>query len=335
MLPGVPPAAATEDIGVAGTGNEGEAASIAAPRAAPAKANRLWAWFTGGNALTRIGVVALFFGVAFLLKYFAEHFTLPIEWRLAAVAAGGFALTELGLRLAAARPAYGLSLQGAGAGVLYLTTYAAFGYYGVLSEAAAIALLVAVTGRCGLPGRAQRLAAARGAGVRGGLPRADTGGDGQRPGSPVRLLRAAQRRDSRARVEKGLAHAQRGRLRVHLRPRACLGVRVLRAGALRDGAMLPRALSRLLRDDRDPVRAARAARGARSRGRAAGVRRPPRRLRAAGGARARFATTAPRGAHSRWRVPTRCSSSACASARTPDSRCCRARSLRSPRSSRR
>ena len=52
----------------------------------------LWAWFTGGNALTRIGVVVLFFGVAFLLKYFAEHFTVPIELRLAAVAGGGFAL---------------------------------------------------------------------------------------------------------------------------------------------------------------------------------------------------------------------------------------------------
>ena len=45
------------------------------------------AWFTGGNALTRIGVVVLFFGVAFLLRYFAEHFTMPIELRLAAVAA--------------------------------------------------------------------------------------------------------------------------------------------------------------------------------------------------------------------------------------------------------
>ena len=33
-----------------------------------ARSNPLWAWFTGGNALTRIGVVALFFGVAFLLR---------------------------------------------------------------------------------------------------------------------------------------------------------------------------------------------------------------------------------------------------------------------------
>lgn len=112
---------------------------------AEAKGNPLWTWFTGGNALTRIGVVVLFFGVAFLLKYFAEHFTVPIELRLAAVAAGGFALMGLGMRLAGSRPGYGLSLQGAGTGILYLTTYAAFRLYGVLPEAPTVALLVAVS----------------------------------------------------------------------------------------------------------------------------------------------------------------------------------------------
>ena len=121
-------------------------APAAAPAAAkaPAKSNPLWEWFTGGNTLTRIGVVVLFFGVAFLLRYFSEHFTFPIELRLAAVAAGGFALIALGLRLARLRPGYGLSLSGAGAGILYLATYAAFRPYGVLPETTTIVLLVAV-----------------------------------------------------------------------------------------------------------------------------------------------------------------------------------------------
>jgi len=120
--------------------------AASAARASPSapRANPLWVWFTGGNALTRIGVVILFFGVAFLLKYFAEHFTVSIELRLAAVAVFAIALIVLGLRLAAARPAYGLSLQGAGAGILYLTIYAAFRLYGVLPEAPAIVLLVGV-----------------------------------------------------------------------------------------------------------------------------------------------------------------------------------------------
>jgi len=109
------------------------------------RANALWAWLTGGNALTRIGVVIVFFGVAFLLKYFSEHFTVSIELRLAAVAAFGIALMLIGLRFARARPGYGLSLQGAGAGILYLTTYAAFRPYGVLPEAVAAVLLIAVS----------------------------------------------------------------------------------------------------------------------------------------------------------------------------------------------
>ncbi len=122
-----------------------QAAGAAPVPAESSRASRLWEWFTGGNALTRIGVVILFFGVAFLLKYFTERFTVPIELRLAMVAGGGLALAALGMRLAASRPGYGLSLQGAGAGILYLTAYAAFRPYGVLPEAPAVVLLIAVS----------------------------------------------------------------------------------------------------------------------------------------------------------------------------------------------
>ena len=110
----------------------------------PAPVNPLWAWFTGGNALTRIGVVVLFFGVAFLLRYFAEFITIPIEVKLLGVASSGGALIALGAWLARTRPGYGLSLEGAGAGILYLTTFAAFRLYDVLPAAPAFALLVAI-----------------------------------------------------------------------------------------------------------------------------------------------------------------------------------------------
>jgi uncharacterized membrane protein len=106
--------------------------------------NPLWAWFTGGNALTRIGVIALFFGVGFLLKYLAEFITIPIEVRLLGVALVGAILVLLGARLADRRPGYGLSLEGAGAGVLYLTTFAALRLYAVLPAAYAFVLLVAI-----------------------------------------------------------------------------------------------------------------------------------------------------------------------------------------------
>ena len=119
------------------------ARTVPPPRATTAP-NPLWAWFTGGNALTRIGVVVLFFGVGFLLKYFARYFTIPIELRLAGVALVGAALIALGIRLGAKRPGYGLSLQGAGAGILYLTVYAAFHFYDVLPAAAAFVLLALI-----------------------------------------------------------------------------------------------------------------------------------------------------------------------------------------------
>lgn len=119
------------------------------PRPAPAYVatrgpNPLWAWLTGGNTLTRIGAVVLFFGVAFLLRYFAERFTVPLEWRLLGVGAFGFALAALGALLARRRAAYGLSLIGAGAGIVYLTVFAAFRAYAVLPPAIAFALLVVV-----------------------------------------------------------------------------------------------------------------------------------------------------------------------------------------------
>jgi len=111
---------------------------------APPGPNALWAWLTGGNALTRIGVVILFFGVAFLLRYLAEIVTIPIEWKLIGVGIVGMLLVAAGIVLGRARPGYGLSLQGAGAGVLYLTTFAAFRLYHVLPPAPGLLLLAVI-----------------------------------------------------------------------------------------------------------------------------------------------------------------------------------------------
>ncbi len=107
--------------------------------------NPVWAWITGGNLLTRVGVIALFVGVGFLLRYLAEFVTVPIGLRLAGVAAAGAALAVLGARLVRTRPGYGVSLEGAGMGVLYLTAFAALRLYDVLDPRMAFALLVAVS----------------------------------------------------------------------------------------------------------------------------------------------------------------------------------------------
>lgn len=98
-------------------------------------------YFTDGNTLVRSGVVILLCGVAFLLRYVAEHTHLPIELRLASVTAGAVALAGLGWRWRRERPAYALALQGAGVGIIYLVIFAAFRWYALLPGGIAFALL--------------------------------------------------------------------------------------------------------------------------------------------------------------------------------------------------
>ncbi|MGU7779351.1 DUF2339 domain-containing protein [Burkholderia sp. PU8-34] len=101
-------------------------------------------WLLGGNTVVRVGIIVLFFGVAFLLKYAADNNLLPIEFRLAGTALGATALLAVGWRVAARRPAYGLVLQGGGIGVLYLTVFAATKLYALLPVGAAFPLMVAI-----------------------------------------------------------------------------------------------------------------------------------------------------------------------------------------------
>ena len=104
----------------------------------------LLAWFRGGNTIVRVAVLLLFIGVAFLLRYAAEHSHVPLEWRLAGVALGGVALTALGFKLTTKRRGYGLSLQGAGVGIVYLVLFAAYRLYNLLPTTLTFALLAAM-----------------------------------------------------------------------------------------------------------------------------------------------------------------------------------------------
>jgi len=112
------------------------------PKAPP---NALVAWMMGGNTLARIGVVLLFIGVGFLLKYAVEHVHVPISLRLAGIALGGVALLVLGWRLRGSRRAYAMVLQGGGVGVLYLTVFGALRLYELVSPVGAFGLLVAIS----------------------------------------------------------------------------------------------------------------------------------------------------------------------------------------------
>ena len=101
-------------------------------------------YFSGGNLLVRIGGVVLFFGLAFLVKYAAEHSTVSIGVRLGAVAAGAVALIVTGWKLRRREGAYGQVLQGLGVAILYLVIYGAAKFYGLLSLESAFVLMLAV-----------------------------------------------------------------------------------------------------------------------------------------------------------------------------------------------
>ncbi|MGQ0523016.1 MAG: DUF2339 domain-containing protein, partial [Betaproteobacteria bacterium] len=120
------------------------AASVASAPPRPAPPSAIWNFFFGGNTLVRVGIVILFFGVAFLLKYAAEHTHVPIELRLSSVALGAIVLLVIGWRLRFRRPGYALIMQGGGIGVLYLTVFGAFRIWQLLPPGIAFALLVAM-----------------------------------------------------------------------------------------------------------------------------------------------------------------------------------------------
>lgn len=103
-----------------------------------------WNWLVGGNPFVRAGIVLLFFGVVFLLRYSLEHNLVPVELRLAGAAGGALALLAYGWKLRKRAGSYGLILQAGGVGLLYLTVFGAFSLYHLLPPMLAFGLLVVI-----------------------------------------------------------------------------------------------------------------------------------------------------------------------------------------------
>lgn len=99
------------------------------------------AFFLTGNVVARVGVVILFFAVAFLLSYVASRAVISLELRLVGVVLGGMSLLMLGWRLRH-RAGYGLVLQGGGVGIIYLTIFAAFQLYDLVAPLPALLLML-------------------------------------------------------------------------------------------------------------------------------------------------------------------------------------------------
>jgi uncharacterized membrane protein len=122
-LPGGP-AGAPEESGEGGQavpeapqGPEGEA--VPAPGA-------LAAFIRGGNLWAAGGIILLLAGFATLITYLAGRGFFTVEMGIAAAALSGLVMLFLGWKFRKKRPLYFLSLQGGGAGVLYLSVFAAY-----------------------------------------------------------------------------------------------------------------------------------------------------------------------------------------------------------------
>lgn len=101
-------------------------------------------WLFGGNTIVRVGIVLVFIGLAFLLRYASDRVVVPVELRYLGVAASSLAFLFVGWWLRDSRRAYGLLMQGAAVAVMYLTIFAAMRLHPLLPMQAGFVLLVAV-----------------------------------------------------------------------------------------------------------------------------------------------------------------------------------------------
>ena len=91
-------------------------------------------WFFGGNLVVRVGVLVLLVGVVLLLRLLSDYIEIPITVKLTAIGIIGLGLAGLGLKLAKNRFTYGITLQGTGLAIAYLSTFFAYSVYHVISS---------------------------------------------------------------------------------------------------------------------------------------------------------------------------------------------------------
>ena len=135
----------------------------------PPEVRRAWDFATGGNPIIRAAVVVVFVGMGLGIRYAVDVGWLSVTLRLAAAAVVGLALVGLGWRLRRGTPGFGLTVQGGGVAVLYLTVYAAYALYGLVPSLAAIVLMAAVAVACGVLAVAQDAPTLAVLGVAGGF----------------------------------------------------------------------------------------------------------------------------------------------------------------------
>ncbi|MBF0302848.1 MAG: DUF2339 domain-containing protein [Desulfamplus sp.] len=131
---------------------------------------RIKEFFTTGNVVLKLGIIIIFFGVSFLLKYAAQRNLIPIEFRLAGVVIFAIGMLVTGWSMSGKEARnnrdneeqngikeditsrsehrkygsreYGVVLQGGGVGILYLTVFAASKLYNFLPNTFSMILMI-------------------------------------------------------------------------------------------------------------------------------------------------------------------------------------------------
>ncbi|OAT37391.1 DUF2339 domain-containing protein [Proteus myxofaciens] len=104
----------------------------------------IWKWIITGNPLAKIGMLLLFFGLSYLLKYSIENDVISASTRLMMAGVGCFVLLGLGWWLQQKNRIYALILQGGGIGGLYITIFAATKIYDFIPITFAFIIMVLV-----------------------------------------------------------------------------------------------------------------------------------------------------------------------------------------------
>jgi len=128
---------------------EDHAASLASEEPISVSANditspSLFSRLISGNIVAKVGVVVLFFGVGFLLKFAYDYGLMPPEVRLIGVALVSALLFRFGWTMLETRWLYGLILQGGASGLAYIDVFFALKTYGFISPTLGFGLFMAL-----------------------------------------------------------------------------------------------------------------------------------------------------------------------------------------------
>ncbi len=92
-----------------------------------------------------VGIVSILFGVGYFLQYAFEKDWITPAGRVMIGLGGGVLFVVLGELVRKSQEKYSYMLSSAGLGLLYLSTYAAYGYYGLVSAGTSFLFMTAVT----------------------------------------------------------------------------------------------------------------------------------------------------------------------------------------------